>query len=114
MTTNGTVGVYRTIPTCILWPDALVRLLDWHAILMRMQSGEKQGAPLESHEPVEIDELSMQCQFDDQFEQLQRAQCLFTVALADHRPVTGADDYEVKPKTAATASPKLASVSGIP
>lgn len=45
----------------------------WHDKVIHMQSGDKQRAPLESHEPIELDELSMQCELDDQFEQLQRA-----------------------------------------
>ena len=49
-----------------------MHLPDRRVTISHMQSADKQGASFEAHEPVEIDELSMQCELDDQFEQLQR------------------------------------------
>jgi hypothetical protein len=42
-----------------------------------MQSSDKLAGQLESHESLDVDELSMQCELDDQLDRLQRVRQTF-------------------------------------
>jgi hypothetical protein len=58
-----------------------------------MQSADIHGVPLESHEPVEVDELAMQCELDDQFEQLQRVRQTLELEAAPITPASPKSEF---------------------